>query len=153
MQEKDANGKARDALRLALVPSRIYKHNDRGTKGMPDTSVIYNEYTSWLEFKMLHGDETVWNELDPLQHVELLKLERACHRAWVVAYRKGNRHTGDALTIYRPSALTNKQQPVARELSSYDNVLRDLQVFGVARFEGFDHGAVVALVKATHASY
>jgi hypothetical protein len=153
MQEKDANGKARDFIRKECVHAKVYKHNDRATKGMPDTSVTWADATSWLEFKMLHGEESIHNELDPIQLVELVRLEQQCHRAWVVAYRKGNKHVGDSLTIYRPTALLRGEVPVAKELTLHVNILRDLRVFGVARFEGLDHAAVVALIKATHGTY
>ncbi len=153
MQEKDANGKARDFIRKECVRAKVYKHNDRQTKGMPDTSVTWSEATSWLEFKMLHGDESVHNELDPLQLVELVRLEQQCHRAWVIAYRKATKTQDEYLTIYRPTALLSNQAPIAREWSLHANVLRDLRTFGVAKFKGFDHAAVVALIKQTHGTY
>lgn len=154
MKETAADDKARDAMRRELTgPLKIYKHNDRGTKGMPDMTVTWSFCTSWLEFKMLHGDENIHNELDALQLVELVRLERAGGRAWVIAYRKQTKTQGEYLTIYQPTALLNNQQPVAREWSSHANIIRDLRTHGVAKFEGFDHGAVVALIKATHGSY
>jgi hypothetical protein len=153
MQEKDANGKARDAIRKDCARAKVYKHNDRQTKGMPDTSVTWAGATSWLEFKMLHGDEDVHNELDPLQLVECVRLEQQCARAWVVAYRKATKTQGEYLTIYRPTALLHSVMPVAKEWSTHDTVLRDLRTFGVAKFQGFDHAAVVSLIKATHNTY
>lgn len=154
MKETAADDKARDAMRKELTgPLRIYKHNDRGTKGMPDMTVTWSLATSWLEFKMLQGDENVHNELDPLQLVELVRLERAGGRAWVIAYRKPTRTQEGYLTIYQPTALMNNQQPVAKEWSTHENVLRDLRLFGVVKFRGFDHAAVVALIKATHGTY
>jgi hypothetical protein len=154
MKETAADDKARDAIKRDCAgPIKIYKHNDRGTKGMPDMSVTWAWCTSWLEFKMLKGEENIHSELDPLQLVELVRLERAGGRAWVIAYRKATKTMGEYLTIYQPTTLLNNQQPVAREWSSHANVLRDLRTFGVAKFQGFNHGAVVALIKATHGTY
>ena len=153
MQEKDANGKARDQIRKDCAGAWVKKLNDRQTKGLPDTVLAWAGAVSWLEFKMLHGDEDVHNELDPLQLVELVRLEKQTHRAWVVAYRKATRSQGEYLTIYRPMALLNSACPIAKEWTSHDNVLRDLRTFGVAKFQGFDHAAVTALIKQTHNTY
>lgn len=154
MQERDANAKARDQIRKDCPRAWVKKLNDRQTKGLPDTVVAWAGAVSWLEFKMLHGDESVHNELDGLQLVELIRLEQQnAGRAWVVAYRARTRTMPDALTIYRPTALLNNQCPIAKELSSHVNILRDLRTYGVARLEGFDHAAVSALIKATHVTY
>lgn len=153
MQERDANAKARDQIRKDCPRAWVKKLNDRQTKGLPDTVLAWAGFVSWLEFKMLHGDESIHNELDGLQLVELVRLEQQCHRAWVIAYRAHTRTIPDALTIYRPTALLNNQCPIAGELTSHVNIIRDLGTFGVARFEGFDHAAVSALIKATHSSY
>lgn len=154
MKETAADDKARDAIkRVCTGPIKIYKHNDRGTKGMPDMSVTWSWCTSWLEFKMLTGEENVHGELDPLQLVECERLERAGGRAWVVAYRKGTKTMGEVLDIYLPSALRSGAQPMAKEYSTYENMLTNLRAFGVARFQGFNHGAVAELIKQTHASY
>jgi hypothetical protein len=154
VKETAADDKARDAIkRDCQGPIKIYKHNDRGTKGMPDMSVTWAWCTSWLEFKMLKGEENIHGELDPLQLVELVRLERAGGRAWVIAYRKGTKTMGECLDIYLPTALLNNQQPIAKEASTYDTLLRDVRTFGVARFGGFNHGAVAHLIKATHVSY
>jgi hypothetical protein len=149
MKEKDAYNRARDFVRINCPGAKIYKHNDRGTKGMPDTSVTWSGSTSWLEFKMLEGEENIHNSVRfKLQLIELVRLEYQCHRAWVIAYRKPER-----LTIYKPTALLDLKQPVAREFSTRDNVLRDLRTYGVAQFDGFDHAAVVALIRQTHDAY
>lgn len=154
MKETAADDKAAHAIKLECAgPLKIYKHNDRGTKGMPDVSVTWAGHTSWLEFKMLKGEAGIHTELDALQLVELYRLERACGRAWVVAYRAHTKTIGACLDIYRPSALLNEGQPLAKELTSYGNLLRDLGTFGVARFGGFNHGAVAELIKQTHSGY
>lgn len=152
MKETAADDKARDAIKLRCSgPIRIYKHNDRGTKGMPDMSVAWNGFESWLEFKMLHGEQNIHQELDGLQLVELLKLERALRgHSWVIAYRKATKSQREVLDIYAPSFLIGGAAPAARENSNYDTMLRDLRAYGVARFEGFDHGAVAALIYQTH---
>jgi len=154
MQEKDANAKARDAIRRDCPRVWIKKLNDRQTKGLPDTVLVWSGHTSWLEFKMLNGAESIHNELDGIQLVELVRLEQQCHRAWVVAYRKGTRTMGDSLTIYRPTALLNNNEPGGtKEWTSHDLMLSHLNCYGVARFQGFDHGAVSRLIQVTHASY
>lgn len=154
MRETKADDKASAAIKLECRgPLRIFKHNDRGTKGMPDTSVNWNGHTSWLEYKMLTGHENVHNELHGLQLIELIRLENAMFRAWVVAYRNATRTLEACLDIYRPTALLHGAQPIAKEPSNYENLLINLRDHGVARFPGFNHGAVAQLIKQTHTGY
>lgn len=153
MQEKDANGKARDAIRKQCAGSWVKKLNDRMTKGLPDTVVAWSSNTSWLEFKMLTGDESIHNELDPIQLVELIRLEHNTHRAWVIAYRKSTRTLSECVDFYRPTLLFNNHQPIPKEPATYANMLQQLHTTGVARFGGFNHAAVAELIKQTHATY
>jgi hypothetical protein len=153
VQERDANAKARDAIRAGCVGAVVYKINDRQTKDIPDSVVTWNDATSWLEFKMLSGDADIHTELGKGQLVQLIKLEQQSQRAWVVAYRKATRVQPDRITIYRPTRLWPKIMPHARENSTLENILRDLRTFGVAQVEGFNHGAIVALLHQSHANY
>ncbi len=160
MKEAAANKKCAEALQRAFgARCKYYKHCDK-TAGRPDSTFTWNGRTSWLEFKMLEGNEDLHARNDKTTHglakiqlVELLALERAGAPAWVIAYRKATRTLPDLTTIYRPSALitvADRVTPPWLELSHHPNVLRDLKTFGVAAFAGFDHAAVVALVHQTH---
>lgn len=162
MREAAANRKCADMLQRTFPRHVYYKHNDKSA-GRPDSTFSWNGVTSWLEFKMLEGNEdvhartaTATHGLAKIQLAELLKLERAGVPAWVIAYRKTIRSTREHLTIYRPTALitvADRITPTWREMSIHDNVLRDLKLYGVAAFPGFDHAAVVALIRQTHGTY
>lgn len=147
MKESAANKAAADAL-AKRFGGVYYKHADRFAKGRPDCTFSWNGRTSWLEFKMLRGAQSVHDELDKSQLVELIRLERAGCSSWVIAYRE---HRGQSLEIYRPTALYPwPTVPVAREDSLVENILRDLRVYGIVRFGGFHHGAVTELIAQAH---
>lgn len=162
MREAAANRKCADLLMRSFPRNVYYKHNDKSA-GRPDSTFTWNGRTSWLEFKMLEGNEdlhartpTATHGLAKIQLTELLKLERSGAPSWVIAYRKATRTIPDHLTIYRPSALitiADRVTPTWREMSLRDNALRDLNLCGVAAFPGFDHAAVVALIHQTHGTY
>lgn len=153
MKESDLNRRAIDRVLSACHHAVYYKIADRFTRGIPDSILTWNNVTSWLEFKLLDPHESVHAQLDPDQLVELVKLQRACHRAWVIAYRRGTKSFKEMTMFYEPRALLQGAQPIARELTTHENVLRDLRTFGVATFEGHDHAALVALIHQTHVAY
>lgn len=152
MKESDVNGKARDMIVRECLRAKVYKHCDRMTAGIPDTTVTWRGYTSWLEFKMLEARENVHDQLDTIQLVELVRLEQQCGRAWVIAYRKA--HVTKLVTprtlIYRPTKLLAKFLPIPERFSKLDSIYEDLQHFGVAELDGFNHHALTALIHRTH---
>lgn len=159
MTEGSLKAKACDAVRSTCPRVKIYNHQDRFANGMPDTSMTWNDRTSWLEFKLLEAGEDLHQELSKDQLMELLDLERACKRAWVVAYRKPNRRAPACLDIFRPSRLTTMVgterrvvQPVPDE--QFEGIgpgnFSLLWDKGVIRLAGHNHAAVAALIKQTH---
>lgn len=153
MKESNLNKRAMDYVQLACPGGVYYKHADRFTSGIPDSTFTWNGPTSWLEFKLLDPAESIHAQLDPQQLVELVKLQHACGRAWVIAFRRPRRGDAGMTVLYEPTALLFKRVPVARERSSLENVLRDLRCHGVAEFEGHCFLALSYLIKATHVPY
>lgn len=155
MKESKANQKCAARLVKIFGPRcKYYKHADRFTRGIPDSTFTWNRRTTWLEFKMLAGGEDLHQQLDKIQLVELIQLQSA-GLAWVVAFRKATRLLRERTDIYSPIALLQGGKTVTPslplgELSTHETVLRDLQVHGVASFDGFDYDAVAALIRATH---
>ncbi len=131
MKESKANKKAMDYVMARATGAVTYKIADRFTAGIPDTVFVWQVPTSWLEFKMLETNESIHDQLKPVQLVELLKLERTSHRAWVVAFRKANAHrlVLPQTVIYRPSALLHGAVPLA-QVSQVGNVLPRRGAFG-----------------------
>lgn len=150
MKESSLNKKCMDHVLRVCTGGVYYKHADRFTAGIPDCTFTWAGATSWLEFKHLDPSESIHDQLDKIQLVELLKLQAACHRAWVIAFRRANRSVGPVTVIYAPSALWHDQVPSARERSTHEHVLRDLSAHGVALFDGHDYGAIVSLIHQTH---
>lgn len=163
MKESDAEGTCVRLL-LDLCPGAvIYKHADQFTAGIPDRSITWHGYDSWLEFKMWEAGGTFYSEFatdsgraNP-QLLELLKLERQTGRAWVIAYRKANpkKLIKPSLQLYRPRAMVDSHGFLCKHestpiMSGLDDVVWNIRLHGHARFEGFDHRAVVALIHLTH---
>lgn len=167
MKESDLNKKAMDYVSRTCPRCVIYKIADRFTSGIPDTVFNWNHTTSWLEFKLLDPNESIHDQLDKLQLVELVKLENTGCLAWVIAFRRANvkKLVPPMTVIYRPITLLHGQVPVAARWSEREqnpsislemrhaNVLQSLRVFGVAQFDGFDYAAISALIHQTHEGY
>lgn len=150
MKESELNKRTVDKLLRACPRAVYYKIADRFTAGIPDSIFTWNGFTSWFEFKLLDPNESIHKQLDQVQLVELLKLQSACHRAWVIAFRKHSIRADAQTLIYAPSALWHDAVPIATGDSMRVNLTRDLLAHGVAQFKGFDYDAVVTLVHATH---
>lgn len=151
--ESDLTIAARNAMLKAFPGGKYYKNlATPADRGKPDSSFTWNGPTSWLEFKHLDHGQSIHSEgaLKKHQLVELVQLQRASGRAWVIAYRKPTRSLEAHTTIYKPNALIRGAQPFPKEYSSHENVVRDLIRFGVAAFPGYDHQALVALIRITH---
>jgi hypothetical protein len=155
VKESDLNRRAIDYILARCSKAVYYKIADKFTAGIPDSVLTWSYATSWLEFKLLDPNEVIHDQLDKKQLVELVKLQHACHRAWVVAFRRQNvkRLVKPMTEIYMPSALWPDQVPTAHELSQPDNVLRDLRSHGIARFEGHCYEALYRLMVHTHVPF
>lgn len=172
--ESTLTGKARDAVRVRCPGVKYYKHNDRGTEGMPDSTFTWAGCTSWVEFKHLDPSEPLHarprstSGLKKLQLMELLALERASGgRAWVVAYRKGKRGQGERVEIYRPSALyrvTSGAPQLVEPALTFGEHLSDgaisvidleqrLERNGCVAYAGYNHLALAELIRRTHGGY
>ncbi len=149
----------RDTLRTLLPESEILQHQDQFQSGRPDTTVTYNGFTSWLEWKHLGPEQSIHSEhgLRKDQLDQLLKLERASlGRAWVIVFRKGRTFTD----IYRPSALISVTdgkidyvEPSVKEpleAGSEFELMTRLYLTGVIRCSGHDFEAVAGLIWSTH---
>lgn len=152
MTEQTIKANARARVLRACEGLVWYNHQDKFTGGIPDSSLTWDHADSWLEFKLLDPNQSVHDRLKKTQHVELMRLERQTGRAWVVAWRKANvrKLVTPKTEIYAPSALFGGRVPIVRERTTHERLLQDLRAYGVAQLEGFDHDALVALLRATH---
>jgi hypothetical protein len=134
--------------RLGQLPFAIVtKHNDASTVAIPDTSVAYNGYTSWLEFKRLKNNETVHDQLDPRQLIFAVGLETATHgRCWIIAFRKTK--WSDETLVYRPSKLRHGNVPTP--ISKFEDPMVRLARDGVVALDGIAYDFIVQLVRRTH---
>lgn len=145
MRETRRNSEANSLLRRALPGAVVYKHHDRSTKGMPDTSVTWRGATTWLEFKVLRHGESIYKQLDPLQLIELVKIEQAGSYAWVVALR----HPENTTEIYRPTWLVRSRAQGWVDVIPTDRLLSPSHLLALS-FPGRDLRPVIQLIERTH---
>lgn len=124
-------------LKQALPGAVIFKLSDRLTKGVPDISVAWNGYTTWLEVKLLRRGESLESRLldpgDSLQRVRMKQLhQQSGGRAWYVVYDSRDTRR-KRVAIYAPHAVDRE------ESLEFDNC--------TALVNGFDHQAVVRLIE------
>lgn len=155
--ERSLTDRLMETLEAGLPKSRVIKHSDRFTSGIPDVSCSWRHATSWLEIKRLKPTEIVFDQLDPDQLVECFKLQRACDRAWVIAYQQPRRGSNDdgATLIYSPKFLMQHKDSRNGLLLHPDHVDTDVDVRklweqGVLHFRGYNHESVMTLIAKTH---
>lgn len=156
MKESKLNRNCIDHVLRACPRGVYYKIADKFTGGIPDSVFTWSGFTWWLEFKILDPNESIHDQLDKQQLIELIHLERECGRAWVIAFRRANTRklVLPRTIIYRPSALWDKAVPRAVDVCvtaegrarARAEVLFDLRERGVAEFSGFDYKAVSELI-------
>jgi hypothetical protein len=133
------------------APPVYYKIADKFTAGIPDSVLAWNEYTSWLEFKLLDPNESIHDQLDKIQLVELVKLQRTTGRAWVIAYRRANpkKLILPQTIIYSPRALWGGAVPTPKP-RIVPTLREHLTQVGVVQQEGHAHSMVYNLIVETH---
>jgi hypothetical protein len=154
VRETRRNYKVQEYLLQQFTHAVVYKnHGNAFAKGRPDSTFVWGGYTSWLEFKLLEPTESIHDQLDPLQLVELVKLERACARSWVVAFRKPKKGDVGSIEIYQPHRLRGNAVPASPVLepTEYKNALRDLRTYGIISRPEFDYRLLAELLLQTHA--
>ncbi len=78
----------------------VFKHNDRNTKGIPDTSASRNHKTTWYEFKFISRSapidaldwSTVIGKDDMVQLANMVRLERNAIAFYVLFVGSGGAH-------------------------------------------------------------
>lgn len=164
MRENDVEQDCVEKVTQFCPGAVVYKHADRWTAGIPDRSVTWRGYDSWLEFKLWDARTTFHDEFATTegrpntQLLELMKLERQTGRSWVIAYREANvkKLIKPRLEIYRPSAWVDRDGMVKSfpigpaEFTPLEYAALHARTRGVAFFDGFDHRAVVSLIHLTH---
>ena len=150
MKESDFNGRATAAIRAACRGLVAYKHADGFTSGIPDSSYHWHNLSTWIEYKLLKTNESIHDQLAPVQLVELMALERELGRAWVVAGRRGRNTSTEYTEIYRPSKLFGGAVPRFTELANEHTILQRLKQDGVAKLAGYNYAAIAKLIILTH---
>ena len=138
----------------------VWKINSMTQGGLPDLEVAWRGHTTKIEFKLLKKAETVQTKWeDQRQLFTLKRYQEQTERAWVVAYRCASKKHGredDDTLLYKPSALLNDALPEPDEgvttyvLNHPARLSERLWTLGVVRLPGFNHQAVVELVRQTH---
>lgn len=130
-------------------PLVMWKVADRFTLDQPDLEICWRGQTTKIEFKYLRKGVGIHEELGAGQQMTCQRYEEATQRCWIVAYvaKDRNRLIADEHTqIYKPSALHCGALPPIEEGYS----LEHLWMNGGMMLPGFDHAAIVRLIKDTH---
>ena len=154
MTESSLKASTRDAIEHRCVGAEVLHHQDRFSSGYPDTSVSWNGFTSWVEFKFLGLEESLHGPLREDQLLQLIRLEKqsAC-RAWIVVFRKTRLE--ERTDIYRPTRLVSHGVKLELKASEkYSGLgpsnLVALWDTGVVSLSGLQYDAVASLIKLTH---
>lgn len=75
MTEAAFSAKLRERFLRAMPGAVVFKHNDRITRGVPDTSVTWRDRTMWLEAKVRKGEAAT--DFPRLQWETVLRLGRS----------------------------------------------------------------------------
>ena len=104
----------------------VLRHEDKNTAGIPDISITWRRYTTWLEVKYANPSYTCRG----LQKFTCAKLE-AEGRCWFVIYDQKR----ECVDIRRPINILNE----VKELDPSE-----------CRIQGFSHLGVVKFIWRTH---
>jgi hypothetical protein len=146
-------------MRNTLRGSVTIKHNDIGTKGVPDVQNCYLDRTSWMEFKHLKKGQRLQDKCEAQQLVFCHELGTVCGgRSWVIVYEDVPKQT----TVWLPRALfahlwpnvagpsTDGWQRLDRQPQSVDNdrvnLTGVLRTFGAFHLSGHRHDVAVRLI-------
>lgn len=139
-------------------PLDVTKHADQFTSGIPDVTVAWQGFTTWLECKMLKPGKSLDSELGDDQLLYCRRLEGATNgRCWILAWNLRDR-AAPATQIYAPSLVVKMRREglahpaiVARFGDETPGawLARGLRS-GFHEVPGVDHGAIAELVLATH---
>ncbi len=104
MNEGDLKDTLVRTLRQTMVGAAIFRHEDKFTAGIPDISVNWRGFTTWIEVKYLNPD-FIGKEI---QYVTALKLEREARCLYALyVQRRGERRT----VVVKPSELKRTLEP------------------------------------------
>jgi hypothetical protein len=139
-------------------PLDVTKHADQFTSGIPDVTVAWQGFTTWLELKMLKPGKSLDSELGDDQLLYCRRLEGATNRrCWIVVWNLRDR-ANPRTEIYAPSLVVRMRResalatPVLPEAG--ESVLkyrqRALDYGKYLVVDGVSHAAVVDLIRITH---
>lgn len=125
--EASLKGKLVELIKKELHGSVVFRHEDRFTAGVPDISITWENYTTWLEVKHMKPKF----KSRGIQSVTTLQLALTSHKCWYLLYieDKGNKRT----MIVHPRVLIKDAYNIIGEMA-----------------EGFNHKFVVDFVRHTH---
>jgi len=153
MNEHTLENRCMDVLKAGLPGVLLWKIADRFTLGKPDHEINWSGHTTKIEFKLLRNGEGIHDQLAPDQLVSCIEYENTTQKCWIVAWvepvpRKDIlAHT----LIFKPSVLYPDKQPRTMVRSKWnEHTVLALWQEGVISFAGYNHDAVLNLIKATH---
>lgn len=137
------------ATRSLPRPLLIWKIADRFTLDQPDTELCWRGHTTKIEFKYCRKGVGIHEELGVGQQLTCQRYEEATQHCWIVAYYAADKKrlvSCEHTRVFRPSFLFNGAEPSIEPGYS----LERLWMNGGMLLPGYDHAAIVRLIKDTH---
>ena len=137
MGEVDLYTKTRNAMKRYLPQRYVsFKHNDMKTGGIPDMSLVGNQFTSWWEFKYNDEDGFDW---EGIQHLTACRLNRESYCRYVI-YDKHTR----CIFIVEPLKLGGFVATIGTSRPEHFEVAID------NKGPNYDHYALVMFMRGVH---
>ena len=130
-----------------LKRSKVLRHEDRLTAGIPDISITWNMNTSWLEVKLVtvvqrHNMSMYKLKARQQQTLTAVQLAVAGGRCWHVLYVIESDKTKSTWIVHPQSILNGDH--------SGGYVYISIKVLKGERVSGFQHDLVVEFIRRTH---
>lgn len=138
-----------------LRGSKVIKHSDRGTVGVPDISCTWMGRTCWVETKYRRTGRHLRDILDSAQLIVCNELSVTSDgRSWIVVYDQ----MPQRVTIWQPRALAALMfprvvledlptKPVLIENPEEKDLMSTMRAIGALYCVGWRHAVVTQLIR------
>lgn len=156
--ERDFSTRLMQQMRSDLRGSKVIKHNDRSTAGIPDISCSWLGYTHWIEDKVLRKRDSLKDINRPDQLLFAHELSTSTNgRCWVVVFEEEPR----CISIWQPRILMTElfpkfiladkfmpREPTVIEAADMPTNLNDvIKAMGAIRHYGWNYNFVTRLIS------
>jgi hypothetical protein len=133
-------------------PLDYTKHADQFTSGIPDVTIAWQGFTTWIECKMLKPGKSLDSELRDDQLLYCRRLEGATNRrCWILVWNLRDKDM-EITELYAPSLVVRMRRDGFELPAATPNGdrLQSLPALGYAWGQGINHEMVFDLIRRTH---